>query len=62
MSFFRCSAIIHGHGFVDLAIREKDQKPFEMLQWFVKEQVEEEEHAREIVNQIKIVGDIVAAT
>jgi len=47
------------HGLVDLAIKEKDHATFEMLQWFVKEQVEEEEHASEIVNQIKIVGDIV---
>lgn len=47
------------HGLVDLAIKEKDHATFEMLQWFVKEQVEEEEHASEIVNQIKIVGDVV---
>ena len=46
------------HGLVDLAIKEKDHASFEMLQWFVKEQVEEEEHASEIVNQIKIVGDV----
>jgi ferritin len=47
------------HRLVDLAIKEKDHATFEMIQWFVKEQVEEEEHASEIVNQIKIVGDIV---
>jgi ferritin len=47
------------HGLVDLAIKEKDHATFEMLQWFVKEQVEEELHASEIVSQIKIVGDIV---
>ncbi|MGD0534164.1 MAG: hypothetical protein ABR999_01805 [Methanoregula sp.] len=29
-----------------------------MIQWFVKEQVEEEEHTSEIVNQINIVGDV----
>ncbi len=46
------------HGLVDLATKEKDHATFEMLQWFVKEQVEEEEHASEIVNQIKIVGDV----
>jgi ferritin len=45
------------HGLVDLAIKEKDHATFEMLQWFVREQVEEEEHASEIVNQITIVGD-----
>lgn len=44
---------------VDLAIREKDHATFEMLQWFVKEQVEEEEHASEIVSQIAILGDVV---
>jgi len=46
------------HGLVDLAVKEKDHATFEMLQWFVKEQVEEEEHASEIVSQIKIVGDV----
>lgn len=46
------------NGLVDLAIREKDHATFEMLQWFVKEQVEEEEHSGEIVSQIKIFGDI----
>jgi ferritin len=30
----------------------------EMLQWFVKEQVEEEEHASDILNQITIIGDV----
>jgi len=44
---------------VDLAIKEKDHASFEMLQWFVKEQVEEEEHASEIVSQIAILGDVV---
>jgi ferritin len=42
----------------DLAIKEKDHATFEMLQWFVKEQVEEEEHASDILNQIKTVGDV----
>jgi ferritin len=43
---------------VDLAIKEKDHATFEMLQWFVKEQVEEEKNSSEILEQIKIVGDI----
>jgi len=43
---------------VDLAAREKDHATFEMLQWFVKEQVEEENQSGEILNQIKIVGDV----
>jgi ferritin len=46
------------NGLVDLAIREKDHPTFDMLQWFVKEQVEEEEHARDILNQITIIGDV----
>ena len=42
---------------VDLAMKEKDHATFEMLQWFVKEQVEEEMNASDILNQIAIVGD-----
>jgi ferritin len=33
---------------------------FGMLPWFVKEQVEEEEHARDILNQITITGNFPA--
>lgn len=44
---------------VDLAIKEKDHATFEMLQWFVKEQVEEEEQAGDILSQINILGDVV---
>jgi ferritin len=43
---------------VELAIKEKDHATFEMLQWFVKEQVEEEEHASEILAKIKAIGDV----
>ena len=46
------------NGLVDLAMKEHDHATFEMLQWFVKEQVEEEEHAADILNQIKLVGDV----
>ncbi len=46
------------HGLVDLAIKEKDHASFEMLQWFVKEQVEEEEHASAILAQVMCVGDV----
>ena len=46
------------HALVDLAIKEKDHATFEMLQWFVKEQVEEEEHSLAILEQIRIVGDV----
>jgi ferritin len=45
------------HGLVDLAIKEKDHASFEMLQWFVKEQVEEEEHASAILAQVMCVGE-----
>jgi len=43
---------------VDLAIKEKDHATFEFLQWFVKEQVEEESNAAMIVEKIKLVGDV----
>ena len=46
------------NGLVDLAFSEKDHATFEMLQWFVKEQVEEEQHASDILNQIGIIGDV----
>lgn len=43
---------------VDLAVKEKDHATFEMLQWFVKEQVEEEANAVQIVDRIKVLGDV----
>jgi ferritin len=43
---------------VELAMKEKDHATFETLQWFVKEQVEEEEHASEILGKIRTIGDI----
>jgi ferritin len=46
------------HALVELATKEKDHASFEMLQWFVKEQVEEEENASAILAQINIVGDV----
>jgi ferritin len=46
------------YALVDLATKEKDHATFEMLQWFVKEQVEEEANAADILAQIKIVGDV----
>ncbi len=45
------------HDLVALATAEKDPATAEMLRWFVKEQVEEEEHAGEILNQIRLIGD-----
>jgi ferritin len=46
------------HNLVEIAIKEKDHATFEMLQWFVKEQVEEEANAADILSQIRIVGDV----
>jgi ferritin len=46
------------HALVELATKEKDHSSFEMLQWFVKEQVEEEANAGEILSQINTVGDV----
>jgi ferritin len=43
---------------VELSVKEKDHATFEMLQWFVKEQVEEEEHAGAILSQVTCIGDI----
>ena len=41
---------------VNLAIKEQDHATNNMLQWFVKEQVEEEANANEIVDKIKMLG------
>jgi ferritin len=42
---------------VELAQNEKDYATLEMLQWFVKEQVEEEAQTQLIVEHLKMVGD-----
>ena len=42
---------------VDLALKEKDHATYNMLQWFVNEQVEEEASADEIVQKLKLVGN-----
>lgn len=41
----------------DLAVREKDFATQEHLNWFVKEQVEEESSALTILEQVKMAGD-----
>ena len=46
------------HALVELAMKEKDYATFEMLQWFVKEQVEEEANAADVLAQIGLVGDV----
>ncbi len=42
---------------VNLAIEEKDHASNSFLQWFVNEQVEEEDNVSTIVDQLKFVGD-----
>jgi ferritin len=46
------------HELVSMSITEKDYATHEMLQWFVKEQVEEEKNTNDIVQDIKRVGDV----
>jgi ferritin len=41
----------------DLAVKEKDHASQIFLQWFVTEQVEEEENDRELIGKLKIIGD-----
>ena len=45
------------HGLMDLAVAEKDYASAEFLNWFVKEQVEEEANAALIVAKLEMVGD-----
>ncbi|MEW5737045.1 MAG: ferritin [Thermodesulfobacteriota bacterium] len=42
------------HGLMDVAIAEKDHAARILLDWFVNEQVEEEESAVNVVNQLKL--------
>ena len=42
---------------VELATIEKDHGTYNFLQWFVKEQVEEEATASEVVHKLKLAGD-----
>lgn len=41
---------------VNLAITEKDHATVNFLQWFVSEQVEEEENARTVIDQLKLIS------
>lgn len=41
----------------DLAVKEKDHASQIFLQWFVTEQIEEEENDREIIGKLKLIGD-----
>jgi ferritin len=42
---------------MDLAIAEKDHATQFFLQWYVNEQVEEEENDNDIIAQLKLIGD-----
>ena len=46
---------------VDLAIAEKDHAAKGFLDWYVKEQVEEEQNVTEIIQTLKMIGDNKAA-
>ena len=41
---------------VDLALEEKDWATWNFMQWFVKEQIEEEKLALELIDKLKIAG------
>ena len=41
----------------DLAMTEKDHATRIFLQWFVTEQIEEEENDRDIIGKLKLIGD-----
>jgi ferritin len=42
---------------MDLAIAEKDYATQELAQWYIKEQIEEEKNATEILQTIDLVGN-----
>lgn len=44
-------------GLYELAMKEKDYATQVMLQWFIKEQVEEEKSASDIIELLKSIGD-----
>ena len=45
------------YNLVDLAIEEKDHASNNFLQWFVEEQIEEEESAGAALNKVKLAND-----
>jgi len=42
---------------VELALKERDFATYNMLQWFINEQIEEEASTLEVVDKLKLVGD-----
>jgi ferritin len=49
------------HNLYTLALEEKDYPSLSFLQWFIDEQVEEEEHVGEVVENIKRVSGVAHA-
>jgi ferritin len=49
------------HRLYETSVKENDYPAQVMLQWFIKEQVEEEKNATEVVEQLKLIGDQGAA-
>ncbi len=49
------------HALVRVAEAEKDEAARDFLQWYVKEQVEEEESSDEVLNLVKAAGEDIAA-
>jgi ferritin len=45
------------NGLVDIALEERDHATQVFLQWFVTEQIEEEESAGSVLEQLKLLGD-----
>lgn len=45
------------NGLMDVAVGEKDHATQIFLQWFVTEQIEEEENDRDIIGKLKILGE-----
>lgn len=45
------------HNCYNVAAAEKDHASTNMLQWFIDEQVEEEQNVIEILDQLKLIGD-----
>ena len=61
---YACWADVKGYGelliscidILDLAFKEKDWATWNFIQWFVKEQIEEEKLALELIDKLKIAG------
>ena len=61
---YACWADVKGYGelliscidILDLAFKEKDWATLNFIQWFVKEQIEEEKLALELIDKLKIAG------